>query len=184
MRVIGFDEIAVKIGAIVLAGENLYKGIVMDAVGIGEKENAVFFADMFQPIQSFGRKIEQQGVPGGFDLVIGYTTAGFAAKSIIKLRFTHLPGFQLFKQVVGMVLGKHAGEPGDAEVDKSLFGKAKIEVHKNTPQVENDVFDQFENLRMREFENADLITVKGYSAANIQASNGLIFKFSNFQIRF
>ncbi|MCA6449240.1 MAG: hypothetical protein IM584_04605 [Chitinophagaceae bacterium] len=37
---------------------------------------------------------------------------------------------------------------------------------------------------MRKFENADLMVVKGYSAANIPASKGLIFKFSNFQIRF
>lgn len=184
MRVIGFTEIAVKIGAVVIAGKDLYKCVVMDAVGIGEKENTVFFADTLQPIQPFGRKIEQQGVPGGFDLLIGQTTAGFAAKSIVKFQFAHLAGFQLLKQVVGMVLGKHAGELGDAEIDESLFGKTKIQVHKNATQVENDVFCQFENLRMREFENPDLIIVKGYPAANIQASKGLIFKFSNFQIRF
>lgn len=161
VRVVGFDEIVVKIGAVVLAGKDLCKSVVMDAVGIGEEENAVLIPDAAQPVQSFGRKIEQQGVPGGFDLVIGYATAGFAAKSLIKFPFAHLAGFQLLKQVVSVVLGKHAGELGDAEVDKSLFGKTKIEVHKNAPQVENDVFDQFENLRMREFEKADWIVVKG-----------------------
>lgn len=161
VRVVGFDEKAVKIGAVVLAGQNFYKGVVMDAVGIGEEENAVFVPDAAQPVQSFGRKIEQQGVPGGFDLRIGQATAGFAAKCLIKFPFADLPGFQLFKQVVGVVLGKHTGEPGDAEIDESLFGKTKIQVHKNAPQVENDVFDQFENLRMRKFENADWIVVKG-----------------------
>jgi hypothetical protein len=59
------------------------------------------------------------------------------------------------------VLGKHTGEPGDAEIDESLFGETKIQVHKNATQVENDVFDQFENLRMRKFENAGLILAKG-----------------------
>ena len=40
-----------------------------------------------------------------------------------------------------MVLVEHLGEFFDTKVYKCLFGKFKIEVHKDTAEVEDDVFD-------------------------------------------
>ncbi len=156
MGIIGFDEIAVKVGTVVLPGKDLRESVVMDAVGIGEQVDPVFVPDLVQPVQPLLRKIEHQSVPGLPDLIIGQSKAGFLAKCVVEFLVADLAGFQLLEQVVGMVLVEHAGECRNAKVDECPFGQTKVEVHKNPAKVEYDVFGQFENLRMRKFENADL----------------------------
>ena len=113
----------------------------MKGICITEEKDPVLLTEIAEQLDTFGRKIQQQGVPGFDDVLI-------AGRQTCQLfyRIDELPVVDFSDLVIGKERGSMSvseifAEGLRAKPDKRLFCELVVEIDDDTAQIEDDIFD-------------------------------------------